>query len=95
MDGHSANSEVDVTDYDGKYGKRWYYRLYLDPAGTWFWEPRLPTPAELEAPHSLQGVSWEPMILTQAEWPAPALRGPHAERGGAITVAEEWFDSLR
>lgn len=95
MDGNPEGSDDDVTDYDGRHGKRWYYRLYSDPAGTWFWEPRLPSPAELAAPHSLRGVSWEPMILTQAEWPSPELRGPHPERGDAITVAEDWFDSLR
>jgi hypothetical protein len=95
MTGNPEDSDGDVTDYDGKYGKRWYYRLYPGPGGMWFWEPRLPTPAELAAPRSLAGVSWEPTILTQAEWPVSALLGPHQERGHAITVAEEWFDSLQ
>jgi hypothetical protein len=95
MDGQSKRSAIDDTDYDGRYGKRWYYRLYSDPTGAWFWEPRLPTPAEVEAPHTLRGVSWEPMIVTEAEWPVRALRGPHPQRGQAIMIAEEWFDSLR
>ena len=81
MDGDLERGEIDDTDYDGTHGKRWYYRLYTDSSGAWSWEPRLPTPAEVAAPHSLHGVSWEPIILTEAEWPPAELRGPYASRG--------------
>ncbi len=89
MDSHPQRHDIDDTDYDGINGKRWYYRLYSDGDGSWFWEPRLPTPAELSAPHELLGVSWEPTVVTQAEWPSVPLRGPYA---GAIAAAEGWFD---
>ena len=54
MDGDLERGEIDDTDYDGKHGKRWYYRLYCRTTGEWFWEPRLPTPAEIEAPHAFR-----------------------------------------
>jgi hypothetical protein len=93
MDGYTDRHDIDDTDYDGRNQKRWYYRLYSDGNGTWFWEPRLPSPAEVAAPHTFQGVSWEPMILPEAEWPSLELRGPYVQRGEAITVAEGWFES--
>jgi hypothetical protein len=40
-------------------------------------------------------MSWEPMIMTEAEWPSRSVRGPYAHRGKAIAVAEEWFDATR
>jgi hypothetical protein len=95
MDGQSKRSDIDDTDYDGSNGKRWYYRLYCDLAGRWFWEPGLPTPAEIAAPHTYRRVSWEPVILTEAEWPSQSIRGPYTHRGKAIAVAEEWFDAAR
>jgi hypothetical protein len=93
VDGDLERSDIEDVDYDGNHRKRWYYRLYSNRTGQWFWEPRLPTPAELAAPHSLRGVSWEPMILAKEDWPLPALCGPHPQRGDAITIAEGWFDS--
>jgi hypothetical protein len=93
MDGHSKRYQVDETDYDSRNEKRWYYRLFCDQAGSWFWEPRSPTPAELAAPHAFGGASWEPMALSETERPTVAMQGPFAQRGGAITAAEAWFDS--
>lgn len=85
--------DIDDTDYDGKNEKRWYYRLYSDGDGHWFWEPRTPSPAEVAAPHTFAGFSWEPTILAESEWPPSELSGPYAQRGEAITVAEGWFDA--
>src|SRR5947209_20037805 len=93
MGSYAERYDVDDTDYDGTNQKRWYYRLYCDQGGGWFWEPRLPTPGELAAPHALAGASWEPTTLTAAEWPSAWIRGPYRQRGNAITAAEEWFDS--
>src|SRR5438309_7153307 len=93
MDDHSKRYQVDETDYDGRNEKRWYYRFFCDRAGSWFWEPRSPTSAELAAPHTFGGVSWEPMVLSETVGPAVAMKGPFAGRGEAITVAESWFDS--
>lgn len=94
MDDQSNRYDIDDTDYDGDHQKRWYYRLYSDGDGAWFWEPRVPSPEEEAAPNALGGVSWQPMILTEAEWPSVALRGPYTHRGLAIGAAEGWFDSL-
>ncbi|GAC1514024.1 MAG: hypothetical protein NVS2B16_20050 [Chloroflexota bacterium] len=92
MDSQPNRHDIDDTDYDATNGKRWYYRLYSASDGGWFWEPRVPTPAELSAPHSFGGVSWEPTIIPETEWPSPGLRGPYPKRGEAIRAAEGWFD---
>jgi hypothetical protein len=93
MESLSNRCNIDNTDYDGGNEKRWYYAVYSDSKGQWFWEPRLPSAAELAAPHSLAGVSWEPTIVIDAEWPLSTVRGPYAHRGEAIGAAEAWFDS--
>lgn len=93
MDNRSGRFDIDDTDYDGRNGKRWYYRLSADHLGRWFWEPRLPTPAEQAAPHTLNGVSWEPTVVAESEGPPSDLCGPYLHRGAAITVAEDWFES--
>lgn len=93
MNEQSQRTNIDDTDYDGRNGKRWYYRLYCDRTGSWFWEPRSPTSAEVAAPHTLAGVSWEPRTLTEAEWPSVRVQGPYRQRGNAITAAEAWFDA--
>jgi hypothetical protein len=93
MDGHSTRYQVDETDYDSQSEKRWYYRLFCDQAGSWFWEQRSPTPAELAAPHAFGGVSWEPMALSETLGPTVAILGPFAGRGEAVADAEAWFES--
>jgi hypothetical protein len=93
MNGLSNRYDIDHTDYDGGNEKRWYYTVYSDREGQWFWEPRLPSEAELAAPHAIAGVSWEPTIVRDAEWPLRTVQGPYVHRGEAIGAAEAWFDS--
>lgn len=75
----SQSEQVDVVDreYDGRYGKRWYYRLYSVEVGEWFWEPRLPRPAEIVAARSQHRGTRESMLVTHAEWPSREQRGPY------------------
>lgn len=82
---------VDV-DYDARDGKRWFYSMYSDRGGQWYWEPRLPSDTESADRFPINGISWTAMILPEEDWPPQAKRGPYAKRGEALRAAEAWFD---
>lgn len=85
---------IEELDYDARGGKRWFYRVFSDSRGRWYWEPRLPTERERADRFPIDGVSWTAMILPEEDWPSVGKRGPHAERSEALKAAEAWFDSL-